>query len=165
MPVQYNSCPLEIELHSYNGAGTPGRSENNPPGESGNMKPKGLRSLRNSEGKGFLGCVVALVLFGVAVYLGIVLGPIYYSNFNFEAEVKTTASRAGARFFDDEAIIKEIMDMAKRNEIRLERQNIKVDRFAGKLHIVVNYSVPVDFVLFEHDVSFNVDAVSLVGTL
>ena len=149
MPAQFSPSRSETKLHSDNGAGTPGRSENYPPGEAGNMKSKDLRSLSNSEGKGVVGCIVALVLFGVVVYLGIELGPIYYSNFNFEAEVKTTASRAGARSFNDEAIIKDVMDMAKRNEIRLERENIKVDRFAGKLRIIVNYAVPVNFIFFE----------------
>lgn len=121
--------------------------------------------LRSPEGKGLVGCMLALVLFAAVIYLGIVIGPIYYSNFNFENGVKTTASRAGSRFFNDEQIRAEVMDLAKRDEIRIKRENIDVDRFAGQVHISVHYTVPVDFILFERDINFKVQASSFIGTL
>ncbi len=121
--------------------------------------------LRSPEGKGLIGCMLALVLFAVAIYLGITLGPIYYSNFNLENGVKTTASRAGAHFFNDEQIVAEIMDLAKREDIRIKKENILVDRFAGQVHIKVNYSVPVDFIVVERDLNFKIEASSFIGTL
>jgi len=121
--------------------------------------------LRSPEGKGLVGCLAALVLFAVALYLGITLGPIYYSNFNLENGVKTTASRAGAHSFSDEQIINEILDLAKREDIRIKRENILIDRFAGQVHIKVNYSVPVDFVVLSRDLSFEISASSFIGTL
>jgi hypothetical protein len=165
MRVKYDPTSSEIRQLSFNGSAMPGRSENRPPGESGIMKSLGFRSLSNSEGKGVFGCIVTLALFGVAVYLAIALGPHYYANFNFEAEVKTIVSRAATHAFNDEGIIKDVMDMAKRNEIKLEREDIKIDRFAGKLHIKVNYSVPVDFLIFERDINFNINASSYIGAL
>jgi hypothetical protein len=133
-----------------------------PPGELPKMKAMDLRS---PEGKGAIGCLAALVLFAVAIYLGITLGPIYYSNFNLENGVKTTASRAGARFFNDEQIMAEIMDLAKRDEIRIRKENIYIDRFAGQVHIKVHYSVPVNFIIFDRDLNFNIQASSFIGTL
>ena len=129
------------------------------------MRSKYFRRLNDSEGKGIVGCVILIVLLGVAIYLGIVLAPIYYSNFNFESGVKTEVSRAGAHFLENEAIAKDIMDLAKRNEIRLSRQDISIERFAGQIHIKVRYSVPVDFILFEYDLTFKIDESSFVGTL
>ena len=64
------------------------------------MRSKCFRRLNDSEGKGIVGCVILIVVFGVAIYLGIVLSPIYYSNFNLESGVKTEISRAGAHFLD-----------------------------------------------------------------
>ncbi len=121
--------------------------------------------LRSSEGKGLIGCLSALVLFAVVVYLAITLVPIYYSNFSFESGVKTAASRAGAHFFSNDQIMAEVMDLARREEIRIKRENIAIDRFAGQVHIKVHYSVPVDFVIFERDLNFEVEASSFVGTL
>lgn len=129
------------------------------------MYPNSLGRLRDSEGKGVFGCIVAIVLFGTAIYLAITLGPIYYANYNFEAAIKTEASRAGARSLGDSAIVRNIMVMAKRNEIRLKKEDISIDRFAGQVHIEVNYSVPVSFVLFDRDMNFQIRASSFVGTL
>jgi hypothetical protein len=142
-----------------------GRFKEHPPGELRNMKPNVFHSLCSSEGKGLIGCMVAIVLLAVAIYLGITLVPIYYTNFDFENDVKTTASRAGSHFFDDEAVIKEILDLAKKNELRVAREDVKVDRFAGQLHIIVHYSVPVDFLIFEHNLNFTIDASSFIGAL
>ena len=129
------------------------------------MKSKWLHTLSSCEGKGLTGCIISIVLFAVVIYLAITVGPIYYSNYNFENSVKTTASRAGAKFFNDEQIVGEILALAQRNEIRIKKENVIVDRFAGQIHIIVNYSVPVDFVLFERALNFKVDASSFIGTL
>jgi hypothetical protein len=129
------------------------------------MKPLHLQRLIDSEGKGMVGCLTALVLLGVAIYLGITLGPIYYSNYNFESDIKTEVSRAGSHFYDDETVIKDVIDLGKKNEIRLDRQNIRIDRFAGQMHINVNYSVPVDFIVMQKDVDFKVRVSSFVGSL
>ncbi len=129
------------------------------------MKSKYLRRLRDPEGKGMIGCTLMIVLVAVAIYLAILLAPIYYANFNFEAEIKTEVSRAGAHFLDDETIAKDILDMARRNEIRIKRQNISIERFAGQVHVNVQYAVPVDFILFQHDVAFEIKGDSFIGTL
>jgi hypothetical protein len=129
------------------------------------MKSRDLRSMRNSEGKGLLGCVIFIVLFGAAVYLGITLGPIYYANFNFESGLKTEASRAGAHFLDDEAVTKDILELARRNEIKLTREGISIQRFAGQIHIEVLYSVPVDFIIMRRNLNFDINASSFIGTL
>lgn len=129
------------------------------------MRSKYFHRLHDSEGKGVVGCIIMIALLAVAIYLGIVLAPIYYADFNFESGVKTEISRAGAHFLDDETIFKDILDLARRNEIRLKRQDIAIDRFAGQIHIKVRYSVPVDFILFEHNLGFKIDVSSFVGTL
>ena len=129
------------------------------------MNCKSLRRLRNSEGKGVLGCIFVIVVVAVAIYLGIVLAPIYYANFTLESEVKNEASRAGAHVLDDETVAKEIIDIARKSEIRLTRQNISIDRYAGQVHIDVHYAVPVDFGVFQRDLSFQIRASSFVGAL
>jgi hypothetical protein len=121
--------------------------------------------LRECEGKGLLGCAVFIVLMGVVIVLAIKLGPIYYANFNLESDVKTEASRAGARFTDDETIIRDLMAMARRSNIRLKREDIRVERFAGQIHLEVRYAVPVDYLFFERKLNFHIKASSFVGSL
>jgi hypothetical protein len=129
------------------------------------MKAKYLPRLHETDGKGMIGCLLLIVAVGVAIYLGIVLAPIYYANFNLESGVKTEISRAGARFLDNETVIKDVLDLARREEIRLTRENISLDRFAGQVHLTIHYSVPVDFILFERDLNFEIKESSFIGTL
>lgn len=129
------------------------------------MRPDTFRRLMDSTGKGMLGCMFVIVLIGVAIYLGIVLGPVYYANYDFESAVKTEVSRAGAHFLDDETITKDVLSLARRNEIPVKRENISVERFAGQIHINVHYTVPVDFIFFKRDLKFQIAESSFIGTL
>jgi hypothetical protein len=130
-----------------------------------NMKTGVFDRLRSSEGKGVIGCMLAIVMLAAAIYLGIILVPIYFANYNFESDIKTAASRAGARFSDNDQIIKDVLALAKKNEIRITREDVTIDRFAGQLHIRLTYSVPVDFIILEQDLTFKIDASSFIGTL
>lgn len=112
-----------------------------------------------------IGCMLLIVLIGAAIYIGIVLTPILYSDFNLESGLKTEVSRAGARFLDDETIVKDIIDLGRSNDINLTRQNISIERFAGQVHIRVQYSVPIDFILFERDITFKSEGSTFVGSL
>jgi hypothetical protein len=137
-----------------------------PRGELCIMKSKSLRRLfYESEGKGLIGCFLSIVLLLAAAFFAITLGPVYYNNLNFESDVKTEVSRAGARFFDNEAVIKNVMDLARRNEIRLSRENIQVERYAGQVHIKLEYSVPVDLLVTERDWTFKINVSSFIGSL
>lgn len=124
----------------------------------------GVRSLRNSDGKGIIGCIILLALIGVAIVLAIGLGPLYYSHSRFQSAVKTEVSRAGSQSLNDEAIIEGILALAEKNRIKLARKNIQVERFAGQVHIEVDYSVPVSFIFLTRDVRFQIRESSFIGT-
>ncbi|HYK90355.1 MAG TPA: hypothetical protein VE398_16385 [Acidobacteriota bacterium] len=121
--------------------------------------------VRGDEGKGIAGCLFFLVLLGLTIIVGVLIGPHYYAFYGFETDVKAEVSRAGANFLDDETVAKDIMDIAKRDEIRLQKENIKLERFAGQLNVTVRYSVPVDFILFQRDLDFEVRTSTYVGRL
>jgi hypothetical protein len=144
---------------------TSGRSDRHPPGESRKMEFEIRRSLCDSDGKGMVGCLAFIVLFGIAIFVSIAIVPIYYANFTLESDIKTEVSRAGAHYLDDEVITKDILEMAKKNEIQIEKKNIKLRRFAGQIFIEVNYDVPVDFGVLERNLKFQIKASSIIGTL
>jgi len=124
-----------------------------------------VRFMKNSEGKGALGCVFSLLLLFVGVFVGIKVVPLHYSASSLETDVKTEVSRAGANFLDDEVLIKDIMQLAKKNEIRLAREDIKVERLAGQVNVKIHWDVPVDFLVLQHTLAFNIEASSYIGKL
>jgi hypothetical protein len=128
------------------------------------MKSKGSDILLNSEGKGLIGCIGAIILLAALIFVGIKLGPIYYSNFIFEEDIKNVTSRAGARGLKNDVIIEDILELARKNNINLTEKdaskNIKIERYAGMVHIEVLYFVPVDFLVMEKTFKFEITASS-----
>ena len=121
-------------------------------------------STKDSQGKGILGCMASIFLLGAAIFLAIELGPIYYSNHDFEKDVQTEANLVGTRLLDNETVIKDILNMAANKNIRLKKENIKVERFAGQIHITVDYAVPVDYAVFKRDLNFQITVSSFIRT-
>jgi hypothetical protein len=135
------------------------------PGEEWNMKSQIRRILRDSDGKGMVGCIVFIVLLGIVIFLSLKLVPVYYTNYTMESEIKIVVSRAGAHYLNDEAITVDVLDIARKNDIQIEKNNVKVRRFAGQVFVDVNYAVPVDFGILERNLNFQIKASSVIGTL
>jgi hypothetical protein len=119
----------------------------------------------NSEGKGTLGCIFSLVLLGAAVFVGVQVGPPYFAYKSLEADVSTEVSRAGAHFFNDTQIVQNVLDVARKNEILLKAEDIKVERLAGQVYVSIHYQVPVDLGFLEHTFDFRIKVSSFVGAL
>jgi len=121
--------------------------------------------LKGCDGKGVLGCLATLVLLSAAAFVGVKIGPTYFAYKGLEADVKTEVSRAGAHFFSDQTIVENILDVAKKNSVPLRKEDVKVEHIGGQLHVVVDYSVPVDLILVATTINFEIKASSLIGSL
>ncbi len=117
------------------------------------------------EGKGSLGCLVSILLMTALIVIGIRIGPPYFSYKSLQGDVGTEISKAGAHYFTDEVLVQNILDVAKKNEVRLKREDIKVERFAGQVQVSFQYSVPVDLIVFQHRFEFKIKASSYIGAL
>lgn len=117
--------------------------------------------LLDSEGKGFLGCMIAIIVIAAMVFVAVKVGPIYYANYMFEEDLKNITSEAGARYISDDDIIQNVLSAAKERKIRMTPEkakngDVKIERYAGQLHITVRYSVPVDFLVFRKSINFEI---------
>ena len=106
------------------------------------------------EGKGTAGCIFALVLMLIVIFFAVKLAPPYLNRYEFKSELKQAVSRAGARAFSDENIKKDLLLLAEKNKIVLKSENIRIKHVAGQLVISVEYTIPVDFIILKHDLSF-----------
>jgi len=109
--------------------------------------------------------MLALLMVAVVIFIGIRIGPPFYSNKSFETDINTEVSRAGAHFVDDETLANNVIDLARKNEIKLTRNQIKVERFAGQIHLTIQYTVPLDFIVMQKDWNFEIKSSSFVGRL
>jgi hypothetical protein len=121
--------------------------------------------LGDSEGKGALGCLMSLLLLGVGIFAVVQIGPPYFAYKSLETDVSTEVSRAGAHFFSDEALTQNILDVARKNEVSIKKEDIKIERYAGQVHVQIEYRVPVDLMVLEHTFDFRIKASSYLGSL
>ena len=77
----------------------------------------------------------------------------------------TEASRAGANFLEDEAIMANVLQLAKRSDVYITKKNVKIARIAGQIFITVHYSVPIDFIFYTWNMECDIKASSFVGRL
>jgi hypothetical protein len=122
-------------------------------------------SRRHPDGKGVVGCLIFVVLAGAAVFIAINVGPPYLAARSLEADLKTEVSRAGARFYPNETLVKEVLQLARKNEVALTAANVKIERYAGQLFIKIKYQVPIDLLFYEYVMRVDMKASSYIGTL
>ncbi len=123
--------------------------------------------IESNRGSGRIGCLITLLIFAVAGYVGMKVGPVYYNAQEFEDALQVEGVKAGARFYTDEVILDDIMKLARSFEIPIKEENVKINRAGGQLIIAVEYSVPVEFEIigYTHIFRFTARTKNLIGTL
>ena len=108
-----------------------------------------LNFRRNQQGRGNLGCIFTFLLLGVVGYLGYKLVPPYMNHYQLKDALDEVAvyeiagigaSKKGTAGDIQETVINKAKDMG----IRLDRENIKIERMTDKIYIHVKYSVPIE---------------------
>jgi hypothetical protein len=114
------------------------------------MKSVSDRSdLKNQKGRGTLGCLFSFLVLGAIAYLGYKFIPPYVSQYELKDALDELAVYEVAgigvpkkeRTLDTEEMV---IHKAKEMGIKLERENIKIERMTDKITIHVNYSVPIE---------------------
>lgn len=121
--------------------------------------------LQSQDGKSKLGCIFSLLILGAVAFAGVQILPPYYSGKSLETDVKAEVARAGANFMDDETVMNNVLSLARKNEIRIARENVKVERFAGQMFVTIRYTVPLDFFVYKTELPFEIKASSYIGRL
>ena len=114
------------------------------------MKSASNRSnLKNQQGRGNLGCLFSFLLLGAIGYLGYKFIPPYVNHYELKDALDELAvyeisgisvSNKGTAVDTQDLVINKAREMG----IKLEKQDIKIERTTDKIFIHVNYSVPID---------------------
>lgn len=101
---------------------------------------------QGSAGKGNIGCLFILFVLGALGYITYKFLPHYVSHFELKDAVQEIAVYRATRTQTSEkqAIQDEVVGKARELGIRLRRDDVKVRQEGEKVHITVNYTVPVE---------------------
>jgi hypothetical protein len=98
---------------------------------------------RAERGEGRVGLMIALILVGIAIFLGVKVIPVRVAAYEFRDALREECRYAAVRH-DDAAVAKRIMQKAQELEIPLERKQLQIRRTTGEMIISARYEQPID---------------------
>jgi hypothetical protein len=101
----------------------------------------------------------ALFVVTMALYLGVMFVPVYYSEYEFEDAIKSEALFATNSSNTEDTIRDSLFKKAQHLDIPITRENIKVTRtgaaYSGAVSIEAPYTVHVDLIAYPVDLNFH----------
>jgi len=118
-----------------------------------NRKPESSRRSERGEGrlKGFL----YLAFLIIAVFVGIKTVPLYVADYQLKDKMTETAKFAIVNRYTEDQIKDNIFRTIQDLDIPAKRDDVKVTNTNHGLAISVNYTVPVDFLVYKTDINFD----------
>jgi hypothetical protein len=108
---------------------------------------------------GTIKLIFGVFVIGVGIYLGAEMIPVYYSNYQFQDDVKTEATLETYTSKPEDAIRDAIFKKAQSLDIPLTKDQIKVQRHGtqgtGSLTISAPYTVHLDLPVYPVDLHFD----------
>ena len=114
-----------------------------------------LHKKTGESGEGRVGFLVALIVVGVAVFLGLKVIPVRISAYEFHDALREEVRFAAVRD-SDKVVADRIMQKAKELEIPLQRKNLQLERTRGEMIISASYEQPIDLKVTTYVYKFNV---------
>jgi cell division protein FtsL len=113
------------------------------------------KSLSSQRGEGKLKAVVYLAILVVAVFVAIKIVPVYVAEYQLKDKITEQARFAVVNRYSDEQIKDSIYRTIQDLDIPAKRDDVKVAATNHGLTISVNYSVPVDFLVYQTEINFS----------
>jgi hypothetical protein len=124
----------------------------------------------DQSGKSKLGCIIYIVLFGLALTILLTVAPAFVEKFALEDEIAEVVNKAGAHNWNDNTIRNEIMDICNNRGFDVTRREISVSRDprsrpVRKIRVSVTYQKTFRFATYSYPVTFNLKREGLIGRL
>lgn len=100
-------------------------------------------SRRGERGEGQFGCLVGLILLGIAVFIAWKMIPVKVKAAELRQTVVDEAKSAGTH--NDDRIRGAILTTARENNLPVTEENIKIVRANSEITVTVTYTVPIEF--------------------
>jgi hypothetical protein len=101
------------------------------------------KAMHREKGEGRIGFLIALIIVGLAIFLGMKVIPVRINAYEFRDFLREEARYAAVRH-DDATVTKRILARAKEMDIPLNPKNLTVTRTTGEMIITAKYEQPID---------------------
>jgi len=112
-------------------------------------------SARGQRGEGRLRALVYFVILVTGVYVAFKIVPVYVADYQLKDKMGEQARFAVVNRYTEEQIRDNIFRTIQDLDIPAKREDVKVENTNHGILITVNYTVPVDFLIYKTDLSFS----------
>lgn len=105
---------------------------------------------RSERGDVPLGCLVGLIVMGIALLIGLKVVPLMVRVGDLESTVQSLADRAGRVEYDNKRIINDILVQASKSDLPVTKKDIKIERTKAYNKIWVKFTVQIDFIVYTY---------------
>jgi hypothetical protein len=102
-----------------------------------------MRKSRRERGEGQFGCLIGLILLGLAIFVAWKMIPVKVKAAELRQTVVDEAKSAGTH--NDDRIKSAILAKAKEDDLPVGEDDIKIVRNAGEITVTVTYTIPIVF--------------------
>lgn len=119
---------------------------------------KGGIMRRSDSGRATVKSVLALLFLAAVVYVGIKIIPVYVDSYEFQDYIRQQNPFWVTQRAPAEGIRSTILDKAKELNLPVSPEQVKVDVGGGKVVVAVDYTVPVDLMVYTLELRFTPSA-------
>ncbi len=119
------------------------------------MNRKLLSYRRAQQGEGRLKALVYLAILIMGVYVAIKVVPLYVDKYQLQDKMGEQARFAVVNRYTDDQIKDNIFRTIQDLDIPATRDDVKVENTRAGIEITVNYTVPVDLLIYKTDLNFS----------
>ena len=99
--------------------------------------------------------VLTLILLGSMIFVGVMIAPPYFNNYQLQDAMKTEARFAGYNRKTNEEIREDVWKKVQELGIPVKREDIQIVNDNSTIQITVNYSIPVDMKVTQFTMDFH----------
>ena len=115
---------------------------------------RGFASKKAQRGEGRLKAIIYTLILVAGIYAAFKLVPLYVANYELKDKISEQARFAVVNRYTDEQIRDILYKTIQDLDIPAKREDIKVQQTNHGLMISVNYTVPVDFKVYQTEINF-----------
>lgn len=105
----------------------------------------------HENGRGAVGCLLTLVVIAALVIIGAKAVPARINVGELQDYCVRQAESASLPDYSDEDIAKRILAKAQELKLPVNANDIQVSRRAGEVHVLVRYTLPLDFLFYTYN--------------
>ena len=113
------------------------------------------RSLRSERGEGRLKAIVYFAILIGAIFVAVKVVPVYVAEYQLKDKITEQARFAVVNRMNDDQIKDSIFRTIQDLDIPAKRDDVKVANTNHGIAISVNYTVPVDFLVYQTELNFS----------